>query len=114
LRPLAGRGCFFAKRVGGRRFAAVTAVESQPIEQQRHQQQQHFEAALERRRKPLLGGEQVGHLLHGLFDIDVVECHLAPVIVCCRTIPRVLKPDFLSHICPVPLSFFRNNPRAGQ
>ena len=78
---------FFAKRVGGRRFAAVAAVESQPIEQQRHQQQQHFEAALERRRKPLLGGEQVGHLLHGLFDIDVVECHLAPVVVCCRTNP---------------------------
>ena len=74
-----------ANWVGGRRLAAVAAVEPQPIEQQRHQQQQHFEAALERRGRPLLGGEQVSHLLHGLFDIDVVEHHFAPVIVSCPT-----------------------------
>ena len=101
---------FFAKRVGGRRFAAVAAVESQRIEQ-RHQQQ-HFQAALERRQKPLLGGEQGRHLLHGLFNIDVVERHLTPVVSPWRTIPRVVKARFLSLLCPGPHSFCLTRLRA--
>ena len=104
----------FAKRVGGRRLAAVGTVEPQPIEQRRHQQQQHFEAALEHRRKPLLDGEQVGHLLHGLFDIDVVERHFAPVVVSCPTTLRVLKPDFCPPFALCRILFLRDSPGTAQ
>ena len=69
---------FFPERVHRRRLAAVSAIETKPVQQQRNQQQQHFKAAFECRRKSLFRSNQVSYLLYRLFHIDSIDRHSSP------------------------------------